>query len=119
MKHETKHSPEPWTLQEYSHDGARKNALYFVRAGDDSQNADSDHVGGLIVNVGGLVRRSDPTREKQREEARANARRIVACVNACEGVPSDELTQGIVLIMQGTTNAAIEAMRKALGEEVK
>jgi hypothetical protein len=30
------------------------------------------------------------------EEAKANARRIIACVNACEGVESEALNTGIV-----------------------
>jgi hypothetical protein len=39
------------------------------------------------------------------EEAEANARRIVACVNACNGVPTASLENGVVLDLIAASTA--------------
>jgi len=45
-------------------------------------------------------------------EAEANAERIVACVNACEGIPTDVLTR----IAKSNTTCGLEALLEAFRE---
>lgn len=60
----------------------------------------------------------DSMQEASREEERETARRIVACVNACEGVPTDVLEntvqRGGALMYQQERRKAAEAQRDEL-----
>ncbi|WP_320153010.1 hypothetical protein [uncultured Tolumonas sp.] len=65
-----KHTPEPWFYDE------NRPANFYS----------DDDTGSIIGECGryAFVKRSD-------DERRANARRIVACVNACEGSTTEDL----------------------------
>ena len=69
-----KHTPEPWVL-----------------SSDDFVAAESDQLnnGEYILSCFG-------------QDQAANARRIVACVNACRGLPTDELEQKGLVAAVGT-----------------
>lgn len=64
----------------------------------------------LSNNSGGFDLRFCP-------DAQANARRIVACVNACEGIPTEVLESGSHRIIQ--RYAAAERQRDELLAELK
>ncbi|WP_273763560.1 hypothetical protein [Aeromonas hydrophila] len=48
------------------------------------------------------------------EEGKANARRIVACVNACRGLPTDELEQKGLVAAVGTELLELDQLRNEL-----
>jgi len=70
MDNESKHTPEPWKV-ELTDDPEDGSDAYAVDC-EDHSIALMDAPGGLALNE-------------------ANARRIVACVNACEGIGTDTL----------------------------
>lgn len=72
----TKHTPEPW--HHHAPSGSQHCMGGYI-------NASEERGGAAIVHVCGS--------EFSEDEYRANARRIVACVNACQGLPTDELEQ--------------------------
>jgi hypothetical protein len=67
----TLHTPEPWEQD--------SNDFFAVTADND----------GLLVAETEIHDRTD-------EECSANARRIVAAVNACEGIATQALEQGVI-----------------------
>lgn len=72
-----KHTPEPWIDDGY-------------------YNIFCEH---SLITHESIVRcniRHDPTRPINQLEARANARRIVACVTACTGIPTEALETGVI-----------------------
>jgi hypothetical protein len=77
----SEHTPEPWTVRET--DGVEKQTVSFgIMAGD--------------VWLGELCEGTDRRDLQQRgwlpvETARANARRLTACVNTCRDVPTEAL----------------------------
>ncbi len=71
------HSPEPWRSEYGNEEGPDDSFGEFYRI----LAADADTDFDEIVRVGD----------------EADARRIVACVNACRGVPTEALETGIVL----------------------
>ena len=80
MKH-MKHTPEPWFVQP------------------------SDNPGGLLIKPipGQVVAQCD-----QVPEMEANARRIVAAVNACKGLGTEALERGVVLELREALAVVIE-----------
>lgn len=67
------HTPEPWRASDYATSGGSSGACIMV--GDDT-----------VLDL--------PYCEAWSSEVQdANARRIVACVNACAGIPTDKLEQ--------------------------
>lgn len=69
------HTPEPWQI----------DPINWLSILDATENATT--LGqGLICQVNG----------KRREEANANRLRIVACINACEGIATDKLKPGLL-----------------------
>jgi hypothetical protein len=81
------HTPEPWYIQP------------------------SDYPGGLLIKPipGQVIAQCD-----QVPEMEANARRIVAAVNACQGISSEALEQGAVAEMLNAL-LILEKRCKALG----
>lgn len=77
------HTPEPW------------QASY---EGNDEWVVISD--GKKWKSVAETRANREGAGEVSAEEAKANARRIVACVNACAGIPTDQLTPGSVRDLQ-------------------
>ena len=82
---EGRHTPEPWRV---SDDGHR------IYAGEPADSI-AEECRRNVASFGGHS--NDGTKQRQ---DRANARRIVQCVNACQGIPDPK--------------AAIQAVRKAL-----
>lgn len=93
-----KHTPEPWVLDE-------RQEL--------STNFYSDDATGSII--GGCP--SYQLAPRSLEERQANARRIVACVNACRGLPTDELEQKGLVAAVGTE--LLKADDRAEAQEVE
>ena len=101
------HTPEPW----HTHDhGAQELCVYS----DDNQKCVA------VFDGEGNWSWSD------REQRLADARRIVACVNACAGVPLEWLESGLDGCVQGvreerdqyqSDNATIRAALKTQAEE--
>ena len=86
----SKHTPEPWKLcrNDQSVGDARGYAVCDVWPRGDDQLAS--------------------------EEGKDNARRIVACVNACRGLPTDELEQKGIVAAAGTQLLDVEQQRDEL-----
>lgn len=70
----TDHTPEPWLYHRYNHND-------FSIEKDEA---------GLVANIADLKDNSPLVNE-------ANARRIVACVNYCAGISTEELESGNLL----------------------
>jgi len=93
---DAKHTPGPWTVDPENDadalgpDGKPVALCYYA-----SMN-------GRTYNVHSVVR-SD-------EESEANALRIVACVNACEGISTDALSGG--LVPRAQLDAALTLVRR-------
>ena len=73
------HTPEPWTAFD---------TLIFNPKGRLMKDR-TDYIGGQIAKVGGLGVGNDA-------QLKGNARRIVAAINACEGIGTEALEQGVV-----------------------
>lgn len=102
MNNETKHTPEPW------HVGI-KQAEQIVY----------DKTGWAVCNATVFHGHGDPD-----GEAKANARRIVACVNACAAISDNELTHGPVIALNKFSFVVNEreearAQRDALAAELR
>lgn len=88
----SKHTPEPWVIDERE---------------DLSTNFYSDDAMGSII--GGCLAYNYAYRTP--DERKANASRIVACVNACRGLPTDELERnGLVAAVGTDLLAALEGL---------
>lgn len=72
------HTPTPW----------RHNVEGYPEAGIKGANGRNI---AHTWNVGASQPKSADALKKRTEEDRANARRIVACVNACEGIATERL----------------------------
>lgn len=107
-----KHTPEPWHLPQ--------GDLIFV-----SKVGGRGYVAKMMPLDAPRDRKGLPTDIS--DEMCANARRIVACVNACRGLPTDELEQkGLVAAVgnqlldleqqRDELLAALEEGRRAIGE---
>ena len=83
----TKHTKEPWQVPHLARDDTSCNCAHIFAA---------DYLGGIAevyVDNGKPV--SDGGNDcPPLEEAKANARRIVACVNACAGISTEQLEAG-------------------------
>ena len=64
----------------------------------------TDHIGGQIANVGGLGVANDT-------ELKANVRRIVAAINACEGISTEALEQGVVAELLEALQQVVRILR--------
>jgi hypothetical protein len=87
---ETKHSPEPW------------------RADVDDPSDILDASGAACASGWSF---DEPGGWFRQEPAEANARRIVACVNACAGIPTEEVEAGVLAL----TVEALVALRTGNG----
>lgn len=74
------HTPEPW-----------KTDWHFIVAADPKGIYPDIYIGEIAEEDS-----SEPPRIASREEQIANGCRIVAAVNACKGIPTEALEQGIV-----------------------
>lgn len=93
MSDETKWSPEPWHVVEL---GEEDETFHFIHDARDKSVADV--IGNDGVEVDG-----------------ANARRIVACVNACAGIPTEALEQAGV----GGLRTAMEQMEEHVARAIQ
>ena len=73
---ENKHTPEPW----YVVDQPWGNGTWINSGSPDP------HHEGFVADC------EDMNGDVDKDTARINARRIIACVNACEGIPTYQLT---------------------------
>jgi hypothetical protein len=71
------HAPEPWKIGEWSGTVIGKSTH------------EGPHV-AIGTGDGGIIALCGPVSEPQSTE---DARRIIACVNACKGIPTEELEQ--------------------------
>lgn len=84
----SEHTKEPWRISQYGN----------VVAGDNNNFTNEVRVKGFTLSSG--------------KTCEDNARRIVACVNACEGIPTEVLESGPHRIIQ--RYAAAERQRDEL-----
>lgn len=89
----TQYTPEPWSLDVYGPRG-KEEAEADIFGGDDVS---------IIDGSSGLV-------------SPANARRIVACVNACAGIPDNKLSDGCILELAVEQEIAIMKLEKQRDE---
>jgi len=82
---DTKHTPEPWKIDEH------ENHFFIMRRwGGGVEPGNSSVFGSAYgAHIGSLEFVGD-TAVPTRKQAEANARRIVACVNACKGMADPE-----------------------------
>ncbi len=76
----SEHTPEPWAVF-MSNDDEKLLGVGSAETGE-----------GITDHRGGIWNWDDT-------QGRANARRIVACVNACKGIPTEELEKGTRLFL--------------------
>ena len=98
MNHTPEHTPEPWHIDKYG-------SLYTPS-------------GQLLL--GGVM--TPMTAGANRDTANANARRIVAAVNACAGIPDDMVSHVVAFGLQGHNkvsedNATLRAALQTQAEE--
>ena len=91
-----KHGNEPWSSVEVTND---EDQLIKIRASNGA------NIARLWIDVD-----DNHFSDEQRE----NARRIVACVNACRGLPTDELEQKGLVAAVGTQLLDVEQQRDVL-----
>ena len=94
MSTETKHTKEPlaWSGRKIPHyRGGEHTELEIHTAYDDGQLHKPYPIVSLSVGIGLIL--GDVTIMVNLSEA--NARRIVACVNACAGITNEQLTQSL------------------------
>ena len=84
MDVEKKHTPGPWRVLP-EEEGVPYIRIRAVALGQKYKIANV-----LLPDWGGAS-------ESDIEEARQNARRIVACLNACRGVPTDALERSSII----------------------
>lgn len=83
MKEETKHTPEPWVVSAAGYgDWKFEGGFNGTIVGKDKQ----------VVFAGPSSFKA--LRGETEEQATANAKRIVACVNACAGISNEDLESG-------------------------
>lgn len=71
-----------------------------------------------VRNTSGVVAQClSPGLENGKEVAAANARRIVATWNACEGIPTEALEEGVVREMIEALEALVDELEWEIGEE--
>ncbi len=75
------HSPEPWEVGALTDDGESHECYYIQMPDDDSDAASFDAV-AMTSEWCGI---------EDIDQAKANAERIVACVNAMAGIPTKDL----------------------------
>lgn len=96
-----KHGNEPWSSVEVTND---EDQLIKIRASNGA------NIARLWIDV-----------DDQRfsDEQRENARRIVACVNACRGLPTDELEQKGLVAAVGSELLEFDQLRYELLEALE
>jgi hypothetical protein len=79
-------------------------------------NRDEDELIQIRSSNGGVIARLwiDVDDREFSDEQRENASRIVACVNACRGLPTDELEQKGLVAAVGTQLLDLESQRDEL-----
>ncbi|MCE9955987.1 hypothetical protein [Aeromonas rivipollensis] len=79
-------------------------------------NRDEDELIQIRASNGGIIARLwiDVDDREFSDEQRDNARRIVACVNACRGLPTDELEQKGLVAAVGAELLELEQQRDEL-----
>lgn len=109
---ETKHTPEPWKIDEH------ENHFFIMRRwGGGVEPGNSSVFGSAYgAHIGSLEFVGD-TAVPTRKQAEANARRIVACVNACKQYTNDELEYGMIEKEREAEMAWERAMMAAIGED--
>lgn len=90
-----KHTPEPWVIDS--------------RVGFGDRFYSDDETGSIIGECPEYRFAPRPAKERF-----ANVRRLVACVNACRGLPTDELEQKGLVAAVGTQLLDLEKQRDEL-----
>lgn len=97
----SKHLPEPWTVFE-------------------SQNAVRPGIDSAIESV--VIFSEDEANGVQgdtAEEALANARRIVACVNACQSISTETLENGVIKDMVASLQTVADYFDPLLNADIE
>jgi hypothetical protein len=90
MKNKTKYTPEPWTYRPNLQDD-----WGFIRSNDGTLVAVANN-----SSIG--FDKYDEFRKTKQDPFKANAARIVECVNACAGITSEQLKRLPEIIDEGT-----------------
>lgn len=109
---ETNHTPEPWHTESmtayYAKIAARKGGDWAKGSAEEPCNQDrcagiwaDDRHAEIVTTDSGVYGPSMP-----------DARRIVACVNACAGISTEELERGL---LRDRIDGLVKELRKALG----
>lgn len=106
MTNEAKHTPEPWIIVPQS-DGSAMIALEFET--DKQMNPKGLRLIAHVLARGNTL-----------EQDEANARRIMACVNAAEGISTEALEASKDFAAAGiATVKSVEAQRDELAEALR
>lgn len=99
----TQHTPEPWKLGELSEFGGYDCMTHGIKAGPvtlDAADYGQKKCGLLALDMHTRIM--------------ADARRIVACVNACAGIPTEAIESGVIQEMRAALEAAINIHKNIL-----
>lgn len=84
-----KHTKEPWSLPHFANDAINCDCGLIFGSNEPE-----------ISCIGEIFRSKDDSifesEYPQSEEAKENAKRIIACVNACQGISNEALDAGIL-----------------------
>lgn len=97
-----KHAPEPWRMS-----SERRNISNTIEAQSGRALYEGDDGFRTVASY-------QPRDGRDDVECMANGERIVACVNACQGITTAALDGGVVADLLAACEAALPAMRKAL-----
>jgi hypothetical protein len=101
-----KHSPEPWQAARLDVSGADEFKAYTARCIDEGSPGDF-----YIVLVQKPDGPADACHTGNGPASAANARRIVACVNACAGLSTEALEAGALSVLLDATGKRNELDR--------
>jgi hypothetical protein len=90
----TAHTPEPWHYE----------TAYSITSIFAPDPTGQNPYGTYVAEIDG----QDVGRDTTRAQHEANARRIVAAVNACAGIPTQALEQGVVAELLEVLQAIVE-----------
>lgn len=93
-KDTTEHTPEPW----------ESDLIYVVAPCPNGVHPD--------IYIAEIAHEDSESRIASPKQQKANLRRIVACVNACQGIPTEALEQGMIKELLKSMETYISSARK-------
>lgn len=106
-KQKPSHSAEPWQVK---HDWDIEGATTIIANADAEIDSEGTHYSYDTIAI------CHDQFDERMPEAQANARRIVACVNALAGIPIDAIESGVVAELVQALRGAEDAVQAAYAQ---